>query len=309
MGGNPISYADPDGGFIHIVIGGAIGGVGNLLYQGFTGNINSIGDGFAAFGIGAGAGALGAATGGASLAAMGTASTLGGAIGAGALSGAVGGATAGLVQGTGNAMYFGNQNFGDAFTGAGLQGALYGGIGGAVFGGIGGGIAYKPGGAAAPGGTVGTVADDAINIPADDILMDGYRAQFPDILDDAGNVIHKGGVNITKNTASVSKMSNSAAREWYNAQLGQLSQTYFAPTRQGALMAHTQRNALKIQARQMMADRNAAKLLDQTNPIRSFDYYINKYGGQGLQGEALWNRIIQGSHTPNAGVNLRFGIK
>jgi len=41
-------------------------------------------------------------------------------------------------------MYFGNQNFGDALTGPGLQGALWGGIGGAVVGGIAGGIAYKP---------------------------------------------------------------------------------------------------------------------------------------------------------------------
>jgi len=88
MGNNPISYADPEGGFIHIAIGAVIGGVGNLAYQAATGNISSIGDGFAAFGIGAGA--LGAATGGASLAAMGTASSVGGAIAAGVVSGGVG---------------------------------------------------------------------------------------------------------------------------------------------------------------------------------------------------------------------------
>jgi hypothetical protein len=114
MGNNPIMYSDPEGGFIHIVIGAAIGGVGNLIYQGVSGSIGSFGDGLAAFGIGAGAGALGAATGGASLAAMGTAGSVGAAIGYGAAAGAVGGATAGFVQNTGNALYFQNSNLGDA---------------------------------------------------------------------------------------------------------------------------------------------------------------------------------------------------
>lgn len=178
MGGNPILYSDPEGGFIHILVGGAIGGIGNLAYQGFTGNISSIGDGFAALGIGAGAGALGAATGGASLVAMGTASSVGGAIAAGAVSGAVGGATAGLVQGTGNAMYFGNQNFGDAFTGAGLQGALYGGLTGAALGGIIGGVSYK-----APGTTSSTSSlADEIAVTLDDgttIYGSPGKMEFP----------------------------------------------------------------------------------------------------------------------------------
>jgi len=191
-------YTDEEGGFIHIVVGAAIGGVGNLAYQAFTGNIGSIGDGFAAFGIGAVAGGVGAATGGASLAAMGTASSVGGAIGAGALSGAVGGASAGFLQNTGNALYFQNSSLGDAL-GSGLQGALYGGLGGAVLGGIAGGIAYKPTNTTAPGNAVGTVADDAVNVAGSEIGVPGFRAQFPDILDDAGNVLHQGGSYVTQN--------------------------------------------------------------------------------------------------------------
>lgn len=164
MGNNPILYNDPNGDFIHIAIGAAIGGIGNLAYQGFTGNISSIGDGFAAFGIGAVAGGVGAATGGASLAAMGTAGSVGAAIGAGAVSGAVGGASAGLIQNTGNAMYFGNQNFGDALTGPGLQGALWGGIGGAVIGGAVAGFSYKPNNISGGVNAANTLGDEAYTV-------------------------------------------------------------------------------------------------------------------------------------------------
>jgi len=146
MYNNPISNNDPDGDCPNCILGGigaVIGGIGNLAYQGFTGNINSVGDGFAAFGIGAAAGFVTGFTGGAASGAFGTA-TLGASIGSGAVAGAAGGAAGGLIQNTGNAMYFGNQNFGDALTGPGLQGALWGGIGGAVIGGVAGGIAYKP---------------------------------------------------------------------------------------------------------------------------------------------------------------------
>ena len=166
MGNSPIMYTDPEGGFIHIVIGAAVGGVGNLIYQGFNGNIESFSDGLAAFGIGAGAGALGAATGGASLAAMGTAGSVGAAMGYGAAAGAVGGATAGFVQETGNALYFQNVNLGDALI-SGFKGALWGGIAGGLVGGIAGGISFKAsnvGGGTNPaiGSGGSSVADDAV---------------------------------------------------------------------------------------------------------------------------------------------------
>ncbi len=137
--------------------------LGNLLYQGFSGNLGSGGDGFAAFGIGAVAGGVGAATGGASLAAMGTAGSLGGAIGAGALAGAAGGASAGFLQNTGNSLYFQNSSFGDAL-GSGLQGALWGFVGGAVFGGIAGGIGYKPSNVTGGTNAAATAGDDVYTV-------------------------------------------------------------------------------------------------------------------------------------------------
>ena len=184
MYNNPISYNDPLGDCPNCIaagIGAVIGGIGNLAYQGFTGNINSVSDGFAAFGIGAAAGAAAGFTGGASLAATGAGTTFAGAVGAGALSGAAGGATAGLIQGTGNSLYFGNNSLGEAL-GVGLTNALYGAAFGAVTGGIIGGATFKPN--SVPGGPPNKAVGPAN--PADEAVVNAsvetgrQAARFPD---------------------------------------------------------------------------------------------------------------------------------
>ncbi len=129
MANNPVSFSDPEGDFIHIIIGAAIGGIINLGVQAYKGNIGSFGDGLAAFGIGAVAGGVGAATGGAAFAAAG----VGGAAG-GAIAGGAGGLTGGFINGTGNALYFGDASPGEALE----QGLVEGAIGlvtGAILGG------------------------------------------------------------------------------------------------------------------------------------------------------------------------------
>lgn len=60
---NPLVFTDPDGNFIHIIIGALIGGVVNLVSSAIQGNIDSWGDGFKAFGLGALQGGIGAAIG------------------------------------------------------------------------------------------------------------------------------------------------------------------------------------------------------------------------------------------------------
>jgi RHS repeat-associated protein len=102
---NPVMLSDPDGRWVHIVVGAVVGGLVNLGVKAFQGRIGSVWDGLAAFGIGAAAGALGAATGGASLAATGLSAT---SLGGMALAGGVGAAFASPVQGLGNAAYFGD---------------------------------------------------------------------------------------------------------------------------------------------------------------------------------------------------------
>ena len=60
---NPLCYVDESGEFWWLVAGAVIGGVVNLAYKAISGQINSWGDGLAAFGVGAVAGAVGAAVG------------------------------------------------------------------------------------------------------------------------------------------------------------------------------------------------------------------------------------------------------
>lgn len=106
--GNPFKYVDPDGEWIHIVIGAVVGGIINLGIKAYQGKVNSWGDGFAAFGIGAAAGAIGAATGGAAFAAAGGAAGGAGGFLAGAAGGAVGTAFSSPVLSMGNTAYFGD---------------------------------------------------------------------------------------------------------------------------------------------------------------------------------------------------------
>jgi RHS repeat-associated protein len=60
---NPLKYTDPDGNFMHLIIGGLIGGIVNLVSSAIQGRIHSWGDAFKSFGIGAIQGAIGAAIG------------------------------------------------------------------------------------------------------------------------------------------------------------------------------------------------------------------------------------------------------
>ncbi len=134
MGNNPIIIVDPDGEFIHIIIGAFIGGAINLTIKLVQGKIDNFGDGLVAFGIGAAAGAVGAATGGAAfLAAGGGAAGAGGFL-AGAAAGMVGTAFAAPIQNFGNHAYFGDPLMtGKQYLSAILIGGL---VGGSINGGI-----------------------------------------------------------------------------------------------------------------------------------------------------------------------------
>src|SRR5690554_5811409 len=151
MGNNPVMYKDPNGEWVHLVIGAVIGGTFNLLTN--LDNVENFWDGAKYFGVGAAAGALAAGVGaGVGAAIAGNAAAGGGfAAGfagtatisstgfvAGAATGAAAGVTNGLIQGTGNGL-IGGDNIGDAFK-SGLDQAWKQGVSGAVFGGILGGI-------------------------------------------------------------------------------------------------------------------------------------------------------------------------
>ncbi|MCL2291138.1 MAG: hypothetical protein FWC34_10655 [Bacteroidetes bacterium] len=148
---NPLSYTDPSGEWIHLVIGAVIGGIVNVAVN--ANNINNFWQGLGYFGIGAAAGALGAGIGaGAGVAAvggsfgagfLGTASAAG--FGAGFASGLAGGFTSGFITGAGNTWMQGG-TFGQGIFGGLKTGFISGSIGG-ITGGIMGGITAKMNGA------------------------------------------------------------------------------------------------------------------------------------------------------------------
>jgi hypothetical protein len=81
------------------------------------------------------------------------------------------------------------------------------------------------------------------------------------------------------------------------------------PTYENAFKVCSLRNAIKIKKRAAMTDRAAAAELDRDFPIMSFEYYQEKYEGEGYHGTALWRRIMIGSKTPNEKFNTKYGVK
>jgi len=109
-------------------------------------------------------------------------------------------------------------------------------------------------------------------------------------------------------TTTAARLSNAEVRAWYNAQVKGIDVS--GPlARETAESVHAARNAIKQTARDLMADRAAAEQLAKEQPLRPIEYYIEKYQKEGLEGESLWQRIIEGSTTPNKKVNAQFGIE
>ncbi len=131
---NPLKYNDPDGEWVNIVVGAAIGGVVNLGVQAIKGNVNTFGDGLKYFGVGALAGGIAGATG----VYVGGLVNAGGFVG-GATIGGASGFAGGFVGGAGNA-WVGGATFGQGL-GVGLKSGAYGAIGGAIIGGLASGFA------------------------------------------------------------------------------------------------------------------------------------------------------------------------
>lgn len=107
---NPLKYTDPSGEFfwVPIIVGALIGGAVNLGIKACNGQINSFGDGLAAFGIGAIAGAAGGLTGGAAFGLAGGAAGGAGGVFAGMAGGAASAAVSMPIQSLGNHIYFGD---------------------------------------------------------------------------------------------------------------------------------------------------------------------------------------------------------
>ena len=124
---NPLRFTDPDGEWIHILIGAVVGGV-------FNGIAHADGNGgfWKGFAIGAVAGAVTAATGGAAAGALGLSAGLAG----GAVAGAAGATLGSPIQGIGNSIVFGDtyspEQWGKDIVLGGVVGGVVGGVGAIV---------------------------------------------------------------------------------------------------------------------------------------------------------------------------------
>lgn len=82
------------------------------------------------------------------------------------------------------------------------------------------------------------------------------------------------------------------------------------PARERALELISTRNALRTQARLLMADRDAAALLGITDPNWTLTQLVSRaYAEKGLVGNDLWNYLAESASRSRQSVNERFGLQ
>ena len=123
-------------------------------------------------------------------------------------------------------------------------------------------------------------------------------------------------------TTSEGAMTNAEVRDWYNAQVstipeqnqGWLAEGLSAQLR--AQRAYQLRHDARIEARNKMADpveveqlraRDQLKYGDPNGP--SFDYLVKKNRDKGLEGDAIYEAIIESSSRTDAKTNALFKKK
>lgn len=100
------------------------------------------------------------------------------------------------------------------------------------------------------------------------------------------------------------KMSDYKVRKWYDyhdKRIGELLDRS-QPLEAQAHQAHSLRNQYKFQARELMADQEKRKLLDEKYPLNDFQYYYEK-------DDDIYKAIIGSSMRPNKKVNRQYGLE
>ena len=107
------------------------------------------------------------------------------------------------------------------------------------------------------------------------------------------------------------KMSDYKVRKWYDyhdKRIGELLDRS-QPLEVQAHQAHSLRNQYKFQARELMADQEKRKLLDEKYPLNDFQYYYEKYSKQYGKDDDIYIAIIGSSMRPNKKVNRQYGLE
>ena len=105
-------------------------------------------------------------------------------------------------------------------------------------------------------------------------------------------------------------LSNEEARRWYldqEAKIPDLNDRTKSPEQQ-ARQAFKLRNQIRIEARELMADRELADHLNATKPNLTWEQVVSKYSERGLSGDALWHAIMESSTRSNPAVNESLGL-
>jgi hypothetical protein len=194
---NPLKYNDPDGEWIHILVGAIIGGVINTAVH--WNQIDNFWDGVKAFGVGAGGGALVAATGGAALTALGggAAAVGGGGFIAGGLSAGVGYTYGSTFTSIGNNMFFGDPmpTAKQFFTGLGISmvtGGVFQGVNASVHG-----RNFFTGNLPTPMPTPTPMPALSYNLPESKLNTDGMRTQLRSMPDEGIYVLNDSKTSVT----------------------------------------------------------------------------------------------------------------
>ena len=105
-------------------------------------------------------------------------------------------------------------------------------------------------------------------------------------------------------------LSNVETRKWYleqESKIPNLIDKSLALEEQ-AKQAFTLRNQYRTQARELMADRQAAEALNKSDPNMTWEEIVNKYISKGFSGDELYQEIINSSQRSRQSVNESLGL-
>ena len=105
-------------------------------------------------------------------------------------------------------------------------------------------------------------------------------------------------------------LSNIETRTWYLEQESRISNLLDKKLslEQQARQAFELRNQFRTEARELMADRNLAEVLNKTEKNLTWEQLVSKKMQEGFSGDELWKSIIESSQKSRASVNESLGL-
>lgn len=106
-------------------------------------------------------------------------------------------------------------------------------------------------------------------------------------------------------------LSNVDTRKWYLEQEAKIPNLidHSLPLEQQAKQAFDLRNQYRMQARELMSDRQLAESLNATDPNLTWEQIIQKQIDKGLSGDDIYKAIIESSQRSRTSVNQLLGLE